>query len=316
MENSSSQVKNTQNKKDFKGFLLAFGAVFFWSFNVIFAHILKTELTPIQIAFFRWLIAALAFLPFTAEKIWKSRTLLLNNWKIVLILSFFGIALSNTFVYQASYTSTAVDMALIGTSGPIFLIFFARVFLGISVSRNQILGILCALAGVVTIITDGSLKQLEDFRFAVGDFWMLGTAVTFGFYGAMQEKIKPLNIPAFALLPATIILATLMLLPFFLLSLENAPLTSVTPTGWKIILFLGVGNSAVAYIAWNISIRIIGSLKSSIIYYLMPVLSTIEAYFILGEQIAPAQMYGGLLVLTGIILTTVHSKHHFTLHRT
>ena len=46
----------------------------------------------------------------------------------------------------------------------------------------------------------------------------------------------------------------------------------------------------------------------SVIYYLMTVFSSIEAYFLLGEEIYKAQIYGGLLVILGIYLTNKHTK--------
>lgn len=291
----------------FEGFSLGFVAIFFWSFNVIYAHYLSSDLTPVQIAFFRWLIAILIFLPFSYKTIIKNYSLLLKNWVLILEMAVFGIALSNTFVYIAAHSASAIDMALIGTTGPIFLIFFSRVFLNIHIKPKQILGIISSLIGVLIIITDGKLLQLEQFKLVDGDFWMLMTAITFGFYGTLQAK-RPKDLDALALLPATIFVAVIILLPFFIYSLYNSPIVHLSYHSAGLVVYLAIFNSVIAYFCWNSALFTLGSLKTSIIYYLMPVLSTIEAYFLLGEKIYTAQLYGGLLVLSGIIFSNWHHR--------
>lgn len=302
------ETKSLQNDdSQTAGFLLAFIAVFFWSFNVIYAHYLSADLTPVQIAFFRWVIAALVFLPFCYKQIIKDHKLLLQNWRLIINMAFFGIALSNTFVYQAAHTSTAIDMALIGTTGPIFLVLFSRIILKIAVHPKQVVGMLLSVVGVFIIITHGNLLTLESFKFVIGDFWMLLMAITFGYYGTLQTK-RPKNISSLSLLPTTIVMAVIMLLPFFIYSLYNSPIQPLPQRTIGLIVYLGVFNSVIAYFCWNTALVKIGSLKISIIYYFMPILSTIEAYFILNEKIVAGQIYGGLLILTGIILANVHKR--------
>lgn len=300
---SSDKLKNN----NIIGFGLAFIAVFFWSFNVIYARYLSSELTPVQIAFFRWLIAILIFLPFSYKQIIKDYKLLIKSWRLIVNMALFGIALSNTFVYKAAHTSSAIDMALIGTTGPVFLVLFSWLILKIGVKAKQIFGMILSIIGVLVIITHGNLFALENFKFVSGDFWMLLMAITFGYYGTLQVK-RPKNLPSLSLLPVTILIAVLMLLPFFIYSLYTNPIQDLSNRTIGIIGYLGVFNSFIAYFCWNTALVKIGSLSTSIIYYFMPILSTIEAYFILNEKIVSGQIYGGLLILLGIILANVHKK--------
>lgn len=289
------------------GFSLAFVAVFFWSFNVIYAHYLSSAMTPVQIAFFRWIIAALVLLPFCYRKIIKDYQILIQNWRLIINMALFGIALSNTFVYEAAHTSTAIDMALIGTTGPIFLVLFSWLILKIGVKKKQIIGMALSVMGVLIIITHGNLLSLQNFKFVIGDLWMLLMAITFGYYGTLQSK-RPKDISSFSLLPTTIIAATIMLLPFFIYSLHTNPIVHISKQTITIMAYLGIFNSVIAYFCWNTALVKIGSLKTSIIYYFMPILSTIEAYFILNEKIDIGQILGGMLILVGIILANVHKK--------
>lgn len=303
MDNQEEDCK----KRNWQGFSLGFVAVFFWSFNVIYAHYLSGALTPVQIAFFRWLIAALIFVPLGHKKIIANYNLLLENRVLIFKMALFGIALSNTFVYMAAHTATAIDMALIGTMGPIFLVCFSWLLLKISIKPKQIVGMLVSILGVLVIITNGHLWELDKFKLVIGDFWMLIMAISFGYYGTLQTQ-KPKNIPPMAMLPTTIVLAVIILLPFFIYSLFTNPIQNLSMGTISVVAYIGVFNSVIAYFCWNRALDKLGSLRTSIIYYIMPILSAIEAYFILGEDIHKGQIYGGLLVLVGIVLTNVHKK--------
>lgn len=60
----------------------------------------------------------------------------------------------------------------------------------------------------------------------------------------------------------------------------------------------------------------IGALKTGLLYYLMPVFSSIEAYFIIGEKMSAAQLCGGILVISGVFIAAYHhAKHQVAIHR-
>ena len=89
--------------------------------------------------------------------------------------------------------------------------------------------------------------------------------------------------------------------------LENTPnsLLQLNAEDLGVILYLGIFNSILAYLAWNISLAKIGNLKAGIIYYLLPIFSGIEAALILGEKIYPSEIAGGALIILGIMLTNM-----------
>ena len=288
------------------GYILGFSAIFMWSFNVIISKHLVDVLSPIQISFFRWLIASLFLLPFSYKIIWKNKKVLLFHWKLILILSS-CLALMNNFVYQAGHTATAIDMSLIATTGPLFLIVISKFLFNIIISRNQIVGFFIALFGVLVVITDGKLTNLTEVHLVRGDFWMLLNAFTFGTYGALQ-KLRPKEIPPFILLSITAFVGTVILLPFFIYSFYYAPIAKLELPEISILFYLGIVNSILAYFFWNLSLDRLGNLKTSLMYYTIPLFSITESHFLLNEEIYPAQIGGALLILGGIIFSTIKKE--------
>ena len=80
---------------------------------------------------------------------------------------------------------------------------------------------------------------------------------------------------------------------------------------WGLFVYLGIFNSVIAYLCWNTALNKIGDVKTGVIYYLMPIFGGLEAYFILGEKFYISQLSGGILIIIGIALTTLH-KHKKT----
>ncbi len=293
--------------QNFNGYLLALFAIFFWSFNVIYSKYLANTFSPFEISFIRWIIPTLLFVPFSYKSIVKYRRELAKAFPTLFLLAFTGIGFLNTFVYFAGHTSNAVDMALIGATGPVFLLIFAGLFLHRKITLYQVLGIICALLGVTTVILDGNFLNLNEITLTIGDFWMLCAAITFAIYAIAQKKL-PANIPQMTSLSVMILLASLIFLPLAAYDFTDKTPENITKTDILILLILGIFNSGLAYFAWNKAIFLIGTIKTGTIYYLMPIFSAIEAHFFLGEQIFLNQVYGAILVLVGIVISNIQPK--------
>lgn len=79
-----------------------------------------------------------------------------------------------------------------------------------------------------------------------------------------------------------------MLLPFYLLELN----VSTNHTSWSTellgsILYLGIGTSVLAFWCWNLAIAKLGAGKTVLFGNLIPVFSTLEAVFFIGEKNDP-----------------------------
>ena len=93
-----------------------------------------------------------------------------------------------------------------------------------------------------------------------------------------------------------------------LATVPPARLHSLTGEEIGVMIYLGIFNSTLSYLCWNSALARIGNVKTSIIYYLLPLFSGIEAYFLLGQKFYPAELTGGILVIGGIALVTLGGK--------
>lgn len=290
-----------------QGYLCALTAIFFWSFNVIYAKYLADTFTPFEISFVRWVIPGVLFLPFAYRSIVSQRLVLAKHWLIILILALTGLGFQNTFIYYAGRTSDAVDMALIAATSPLFLTIFSALVLRTRISLRQVLGILITVGGVLTVILKGNFANLHDFQFNEGFWWMLASSVIFAVYGVAQ-KMMPASLPQFPVFTLMICLSSLIFLPLAGYDFVHHEPQHISKIDVLILMVLGVFNSGIAYLAWDKALATIGPVKTGTVYYVEPILSTIEAYLILGEQIYSAQILGIVLVLMGIGISN-YEKH-------
>ena len=136
---------------------------------------------------------------------------------------------------------------------------------------------------------------------------MLFNTLSFATYSLLQHK-RPPEISQTALLACTAVAGACILLPLMLITTPMAKLSSFDGQDWGLVIYLGVFNSVIAYLAWNNALTTLGNVRTSIIYYLLPIFSGIGAYFALGEKLYWYDMVGGLCVIGGIALVSLGAQ--------
>jgi drug/metabolite transporter (DMT)-like permease len=299
----------TNPKKDiYLGISFAVLAVIIWSGNFIVSRGVSKQIGPVSLAFYRWLTATILIAPFAWQKCKAEKTIIRINWKYLGWVSLTGIALFNTFVYVAGHYTTAINLALIGTtSSPIFATILAVIFLKEILNRFRIIGMATCIGGVVLLISQGSWQILAGFHFSTGDLWMLAGAFAFAVYNILVRK-KPQGISALNFLFVIFAFGTCMLFPFFVCELIWG-----APVQWSwsllgVILYLGAGTSVIAFLCWNLALQKLGTGRTVLFGNLIPIFSTLEAVWLLDEQITHIHIISGLLVITGLVLANTRTK--------
>ncbi len=292
-----------QKKNDFAaGIALAVSATVLWSGNYIVARGLHQQITPVSLAFVRWLTATLVLFPIALPQVKAQWPLLKKHTGYLAITALLGVTLFNTFIYVAGQYSNAMNLAIIGTSAaPIFVLVLAHWLLKEKAGRPQIVGTLFCVAGILLLISNGSWSRLSEFQLSLGDIWILAAALAFALY-TIQVRKKPRELSPLAFLFALFLLGTLFLLPAFAVDSRDGLTFQWSTKLMLVFLYLGVGASVGAFLSWNLAIQKIGSARTSLFSNLIPVFSTIEAVLILKEESSWVVVVSMLLILFGLLL--------------
>ena len=125
-------------------------------------------------------------------------------------------------------------------------------------------------------------------------FWAFYTV----FSKPMLDRISPLKFAAL-----TLTFGTVCYIPFCIKDILAISPGAVSPRAWAIILYSAVFSLVIPYIVWYASVKRVGNSKTAIYDNLIPVLTIIFAYLLLGERITPVQAAGALVILGGVYLT-------------
>ncbi len=293
---------DSSKKNTYIGIGLAVLAAIIWSGNFIVAKGVIKQIPPVSLAFYRWLCASIVIFPFALKQFALEWNVVKRSWHYLFWASLTGIALFNTFVYIGAHYTSAINLALIGTTtSPIIAIVLAKLFLNEKIGKLKIAGMALCISGVIFLLSRGSLQNLLSLHFTKGDGWILLAALAFAVYNTMVRK-KPSGISPVNYLFVIFSFGTLLLLPFYLWELAHS-----APVHWSsdlllIILYLGVGASVICFLCWNIAIGKLGAGRTALFGNLIPVFSSAEAALLLGEQFTWVHLLSMLLVFAGILL--------------
>jgi len=181
------------NNKMSMGYFLAVVATIILAGNFIVARALNQDILPVGLAFWRWAIAVATLAPFTVRGAVADGKSIKKYLPYLTVSALLGVTAFNTLIYVAGHTTLAVNMALIATSSPVFIVLMSRLFYGELISLTRVAGIAIAVSGVVLLIAGGSLERLLSISFAIGDLYMLLASIIFAGY-TMLVKRKPPNL--------------------------------------------------------------------------------------------------------------------------
>jgi len=289
------------------GVILAFIAMFIWAVNPLIATEMSDNISPVEFAFFRWFIAFLFLFIFTFKKIKKEWSIIKRQWKLILALAFAVPVFDNLCFYTSGHTTSALNMALIGTAIPLFIVILNFVFLKKVITNLQSLGILIALFGVLYIITKGDLAVLTELQFNAGDIFILIATFAFSVYTFLQyKKDKDLSPDVFLAMIAGA--GSLLLLPLFIIfEIIHPHILYFTAKEILTLIYVGTCVALIAYLCWNAAVEKLGALKTSILDYFSPLLVALMVFIFLEQPFSADQFIGGALIIFGCILININN---------
>jgi drug/metabolite transporter (DMT)-like permease len=302
-------VSNTQ-KNIYAGIALAIMTVIIWSGNYVVARGISHQLPAVSLAFYRWSLASVCIMPFALKHFKEEKQIILASKNYIFWTALTGITIFNTFIYLGGHYTSAINLALIGTtSAPIFITFLSAFFLKEAVGMYRITGMVICFIGIMFLLSQGSLQQLARFHFGKGDVLVLISSFAFSVYSILVKR-KPAAISPIVFLFAIFALGTLLLFPFYIYEIRQ----STVPVSWNMnmiaaIIYLGIGNSIIGFFGWNAAIEKLGAAATSLFANLIPIFSTIEAVLFLGEKFSVIHLISGALVIGGVVIANMRKKN-------
>lgn len=283
--------------------ILLFVIPVLFSTNIITARAVNEFIPPFALAFWRWGLAFLLFLPVIAPDLFRYRREILAEWRDLLVLGVLGMGICGAFVYIGADTTSATNIGLIYATAPIIIAGAATLLYREPLGRAKATGILVSLLGVLVIVFRGDIHALRTLSLVPGDLWIMTSAIAWAVYSVML-RYRPSRLPGRVRFAATMLYGAIALLPFHLVELANGEIPQLNMETIGAVLIVAIVPGLGAYLGYARIQRALGASPTALILYLAPVYTALMAWMLLGEDLRLYHLLGAALILPGIFLST------------
>jgi drug/metabolite transporter (DMT)-like permease len=278
------------------GILFVNMATFSWSTNIVLGRSLRNEIGPITLSALRFLLGAAILAALLQRGEPESRRLGSDRW-LLLLMGITGVALFAPTHYLGLRYTTALNTTLISALAPLLTGVLAALLIREPMSRSQAMGAVFGLAGVLVLISRGSLDFLDTIGSSVGDLIILVAVLFWSLYTVVSRRVTSRR----PVLSATA-LSTLFGLPFLLAAMAwewgSIP-PQLSPRLILAIIYIGIVPTVVGFLSWNAGVRRLGPGEAMVFYNTLPLYGVLLAAILLGEELGLAHLVGGGLIIAG-----------------
>lgn len=284
-----------------------------WAGNALVGRALVGSVPPLWMNFVRWVLAALLLAPL-GWRVLRDRRQIAERWPYLLAIGLLGVGAYNALQYQALVTTTPLNVTLIASGMPVWMLVIGALVYREPTRPAQWLGALLSIGGVLLVIVRGDPARLAQVRLVPGDLYILVATIAFAFYGWLLARppasMRPPARPGWDW-------AEMLLLQmgFGLVGagaaaagerwLGNAP----PPVQWSPgviagLAYVAVGPSIIAYRCWGLGVERVGPALAAFFVNMTPLFTALGSAALLGE--APHWYHGVafVLILGGIVVSS------------
>ncbi|MCK0069267.1 DMT family transporter [Kordiimonas laminariae] len=277
-----------------KGMIMGAIATLIWGgWPVVTELAIEDNLSPYQVVLLRTLVAFPILLPF----LFRGKNTI-KAWGQVVCLTFLAGAPYSLLVSTSfQYTNATHGGVIIPGTVLLFGLLSSHFILKDRLTRNRLLGGCAIITGLGLLAFGGSSGG--DQASLLGDALFFVGGLMWGTYTLML-RIWPTD--AILLTARIALVSTFIMGAYYLVT--NQPGLEVLPTRTIIFqgLWQGALSGALAVILFSKGVALMGAAKATVINSLIPVISTVLAFFILKEIPNMLEAIGLIFILGGITI--------------
>lgn len=232
-------------------------------------------------------------------------------WALI-IVGLLSAVIQPLFLFQGLLRTEAINGVLISRTQMVFVGIISALWLRERVTGNQIVGTIVMLGGAYFIATKGLTSQIT---LGSGDTLLIGAAI----FGALSTNVFKMYLSEVS--PHLVVLMRNVF--GAILNLTLVPVIfgfqhDFTRLGDSQVLTTAIAFTLIAIVGaqylWYKSVELIPANAASTIGMTSPFFGVVIAIAVLGEQLTYFHVIGGLLIVIGLIYSTLHRQSHAKLN--
>jgi len=277
-----------------------------WAGNAVVGRLVHDMLPPVLLNFLRWAIAFFILLPL-AGPVFRREAGLWRHWRSYAMLGLLGIGMYNALQYLALQSSTPINVTLVASGMPVWMMLTGWLFFGVPVSRRQVAGAVLSIAGVLVVLARGEWRHVMELRLVAGDLFMILATIAWSLYSwLLLRATEPAAIRAnwASFLLAQVFFGVLWSGGFA--AGEWALGAAPVQWGWPLVAalaYVSVGPAVIAFRFWGEGVREAGPAIGAFFVNLTPLFTALLSSAFLGEAPHAYHAAAFALIVGGIVVS-------------
>jgi drug/metabolite transporter (DMT)-like permease len=283
-----------------KSLSLLLATVLFWGLSFLSIKVAVAAIPPMSLGLARFLIA-IVVLFFLKRRMAPEERLSRRDIPLMAAAGLIGVTAYFFFENNGVKLISASESSIIIAVIPVITMLAERLFSKTKISAVQYAGAALSMGGVWILVAESFTLTL-DIR---GYLFMLGAAASWVGYCFLTKPLFERHSRIGIVFYQTLF-GIAGFLPFA--ALELGQWNATGPVVWANVAYLGVFCSALGYYFYVSALGSLGVSVSAVFINLIPVVTVLAGFFLLGERLSAVQWAGGAIVLVGVYLATLGSR--------
>ena len=281
-----------------------------WAGNSVVGRAMVGQVPPLTLNLIRWVLTALILLPLGWRAL-RPVSRVARRWPYLLAIGFFGVGLFNALQYLALVSSTPLNVTLVASSMPVWMLAVGAIFFAQHPTRQQLLGAGLGLMGVCVVIGRGSWHTLVGVHFVPGDLYVLVAIIGWSFYSWLLARppahMRGEQRPDWDWSGMLLVQVLFGLIAAAAFSAGEQAL-GAAPIRWSFgvlaaLLYVSLGASVLAYRCWGLGVAEGGPALAAFFNNLTPLFAALLSAMALGESPRPYHALAFALIVGGIAVS-------------
>jgi drug/metabolite transporter (DMT)-like permease len=297
-----------------KTFLYGFGAIVIWSTTFSTSKFVLEITDTLNFNVFTYLALRLVFaVPYLwgvlliTKRIHNVKTIIKEQWKILLFLGLIAFAASYIVQYFGVLWTTSINQGIFLQFQTFFVFFMSAIIYKNKINPFIYLGAVVAFSGLFFIITNSSGSETFSINMDTiwGDLMSLATALLWGSFSAVSAEIVK-KYDRLTVLTLVVSISSFAIVPFAFMDLGpgfSKELAVLSWLDWLMLVWLGIVAIGIGYHLWYEALADSPSQETIILMYIMPIFSYFFGWVILGETVSFWKtLIGTVLIIGGLAI--------------
>ena len=238
----------------------------------------------------------------------NSQKIAKEDYKKIILASFFGIALNMLCFFKGLSLTTPISASVMMVTSPIMVLIFSSILLKEKIIKRKIIGVFVGFIGKILLIVYVNNSEDNATNSTLGNFLVFVNAASYGLYLVLVKKLiskyNPITFIKWFYLFGLILVIPFSFSEFIEISWTTMPTDIYLKVGF-VILF----TTCITYLFNIYGLSKLKPTTVGVFIYLQPVIATIFALSMGSDSLNLVKMGASVIIFSGVYLVTKQPKN-------